>query len=198
MANEISLAAALSLNNPVATVSPGLGWSRTQQFTQTGLFNSEGTVLVPANLSGTITNATNANPIVFTTSAAHNLVNGDTVTTIGILGNTAANTTGIATVIDTVTFSLPIAGNGAYTSGGTFTTANGIAIPLGQVTTPHWAFLQNLDAANYLQIRNGQAGAVLLRLLAGEPAFFPFDPTATPWALANTSAVVLQFGILSL
>ncbi|MCE0484235.1 MAG: hypothetical protein LV479_08365, partial [Methylacidiphilales bacterium] len=83
--------------------------------------------------SGTITAATNANPSVITTAADHGLLPGDIVTISGALGNTAIN--GTFTVAPTslteTTFSLyqqgtttPIAGNGAWTSGGTFTRAN--------------------------------------------------------------------------
>lgn len=66
----------------------------------------------------TVTNATNASPIVITTAAAHNLASGMRVTISGVGGNTAANTTAVVTVTGATTFSIPVAGNGAYTSGG--------------------------------------------------------------------------------
>ena len=71
-------------------------------------------------LSGVISGATNATPIVITTSAVHGYTTGDSVTIRGVLGNTAANVTGnTITVLSTTTFSLDaVAGNGAYTSGG--------------------------------------------------------------------------------
>ena len=69
--------------------------------------------------TGPITGATNANPIVIT-SAGHSLVTGMRVTITGVLGNTNANTTAVVTVIDANTFSIPVAGNAAYTSGGTW------------------------------------------------------------------------------
>jgi hypothetical protein len=67
-----------------------------------------------------VTNATNANPIVITTSAAHGLTTGDLVAIGGIVGNTAANNAGAVavTVLTSTTFSVAIAGNGAYVSGG--------------------------------------------------------------------------------
>ena len=67
-----------------------------------------------------ITNATNASPIVITTSAVHGYTTGDVVTIRGVGGNTAANVTSNAiTVLTTTTFSLDgSTGNGAYTSGG--------------------------------------------------------------------------------
>lgn len=68
-----------------------------------------------------ITGATNANPIVITTSAAHGLATGNRVTITGVVGNTAANTTANITVLTSTTYSLDsVAGNGAYTSGGTW------------------------------------------------------------------------------
>ena len=71
--------------------------------------------------TGTITNATNANPIVIT-SAAHGLSTGTRVTITGVGGNTAANTTAAITKIDANSFSIAVAGNGAYTAGGTWNT----------------------------------------------------------------------------
>lgn len=75
---------------------------------------------VLGNGTGTITDATNATPIVIT-SAGHNLLSGDTVTITGVGGNTAANGTWEITVINTNTFSLNgSVGNGAYTAGGSW------------------------------------------------------------------------------
>jgi hypothetical protein len=72
------------------------------------------------------------------------------------------------------------------------------AIPLGQVTAPHWAFFNNLDAVNYLTIRNGSGGTDLIKLLAGEPAFVPLLDTAVPYAVANTASIQLEYLIISL
>lgn len=74
-----------------------------------------------------VSGATNATPIVITTSAAHGLIPGMVVTISGVGGNTAANGTfRVIAVGSTTTFSLGdttdgtnVAGNGAYTSGGT-------------------------------------------------------------------------------
>ena len=72
------------------------------------------------------------------------------------------------------------------------------AIGLGGVTAPHWAYFHNLDAGNYVTIRNGSGGADLLKLLAGEYAFCPLLDTGTPYAVANTAAVLLEYMIFSL
>lgn len=70
----------------------------------------------------TVTNATNATPIVITTSANHGLNTGDGIRIASVLGNTAANGDWVVTAISATTFSLNTSvGNGAYTSGGTAT-----------------------------------------------------------------------------
>jgi len=72
--------------------------------------------------TGSITNATNASPIVIT-SAGHGLLTGQRVTITGVGGNTAANGTFTITKVDDNSFSLNgSTGNGAYTSGGTWNT----------------------------------------------------------------------------
>ncbi len=66
-----------------------------------------------------IVSATNASPIVITTSAAHYLTTGESVTIIGCQGNTAANGTFTITVLSSTAFSLNgSAGNGTYSTGG--------------------------------------------------------------------------------
>ena len=72
--------------------------------------------------NGNVSGATNATPIVITTSAAHGLATGDLVTIASVSGNTAANGTWAITVLTTTTFKLDMSvGNAAYTSGGTWT-----------------------------------------------------------------------------
>lgn len=71
--------------------------------------------------SGSITGATQATPIVIT-SATHRVSTGQLVYISGVLGNTAANGTFVATFVDANTFSISATGNGAYTSGGTWST----------------------------------------------------------------------------
>jgi hypothetical protein len=76
----------------------------------------------------TVSGATNATPIVVTTGT-HGLADGDNVTIASVGGNTAANGSFYVKVTGylTTTFALysdqalttPVAGNGAYTSGGT-------------------------------------------------------------------------------
>lgn len=73
----------------------------------------------------TITNATNATPVVITTSANHGFVNNQHVVIGGVVGNTVANGAYKITVLSGTTFSLQrifdsgnVVGNGAYVSGG--------------------------------------------------------------------------------
>ena len=67
---------------------------------------------------GTISGATNASPIVIT-SSGHKLITGDSVTIAGVGGNTNANSTWTITRVSSSTFSLDTStGNSAYTSGG--------------------------------------------------------------------------------
>lgn len=74
---------------------------------------------VPTTFSSTvITAATNVQPIAVT-STAHGLATGDSVLIQSVLGNTAANGISQVTVTGPNTFTIPQAGNGAYTSGGT-------------------------------------------------------------------------------
>src|SRR5262245_51009020 len=76
-----------------------------------------GDSVAPVNL--TITGATNASPIVIT-STAHGLSTGDRVTVASVGGNTNANGDWTVTRIDANTFSLDgSSGNATYTSGGT-------------------------------------------------------------------------------
>lgn len=68
----------------------------------------------------TVSDASNATPIVITTSAAHNLADGDAVTVASVGGNTNANGNFKVKVLTSTTFQLVgSAGNAAYTSGGT-------------------------------------------------------------------------------
>ena len=99
-------------------ISQAIGWGSTSS-----LLNFRGT---STTYTRTVTNATNATPIVVTTSINHGCNNGDTVTISGVGGNTAANGTFKVAAVAANTFALTdvstgsnIAGSGAYTSGGT-------------------------------------------------------------------------------
>lgn len=74
-----------------------------------------------------ITGATNTNPIVVH-AAAHGMDTGTQGTIAGVGGNTAANGQWNVTVVDADHFSIPVAGNGAYTSGGTVVADSPVAL----------------------------------------------------------------------
>ena len=85
-----------------------------------------GSIVTPvAANTATIAAATSANPIVFTTTAAHGWTTGDTVDFAALPGDFAALNSGTytITVIDSDEFSVAVDGSGfaAYTSGGTAT-----------------------------------------------------------------------------
>lgn len=95
-----------------------------------GSINNAGAV------GGAITGATNATPIVITTTTAHNLVDGDVVTVASVGGNTGANGTFMVDVTGSTTFILlGSVGNGAYTSGGTTTRTGTIMSRAGSGTS---------------------------------------------------------------
>lgn len=88
--------------------------------------------------------------------------------------------------------------SGNYVIDGTVTIAtSATAIPLGSITSPHYCFVYNTDSTNYVTIRNGSGGADVIRLNAGEFAIFPWSTSATPYAVANTASVVLEYLLLS-
>ena len=72
------------------------------------------------------------------------------------------------------------------------------AINLGDISTPRWCFLKNLDATNYVEIKVATGGAIFAKLLPGEACLLPLGSGATaPYAIANTAACVLDILIAS-
>lgn len=84
--------------------------------------------LTAVTIDATITNASNATPIVITVTGSHGLYNGQTgVVIAGVTTNTAANGTWTITKLTNSTFSLNgSVGNGAYGGGGTITGAQSL------------------------------------------------------------------------
>ena len=66
-----------------------------------------------------ITNASNASPIVITTATPHGYETGEETTIASVRGNTAANGKFVVTVTDATHFTIGVGGNGSYISGGT-------------------------------------------------------------------------------
>ena len=72
------------------------------------------------------------------------------------------------------------------------------AIQMGEITSPGWCYIKNLDVTNYVTIRNGSTGADVIKLLAGESAYFRWPSTAVPYAIANTASCYIEYIIAEL
>jgi hypothetical protein len=102
-------------------------WENVWEVNFSNTTNSKTRIGLYSNDVNTITGATNATPIVITTSANHNLVNGTNMFIAGVGGNTNANGSYYIKSLSATTYELYTdagltigrAGNGAYTSGGT-------------------------------------------------------------------------------
>ena len=78
-----------------------------------------GSIVVGAGTANTILGLTAGTTTGTDTPAAHGLTTGDVVTIAGSTGDTAINGTWPVTVLSPTTFSIPVAGSGAYDGGGT-------------------------------------------------------------------------------
>lgn len=135
--------------------------------------------------SGAITNATNATPIVIT-STGHGLATGDAVVIAGVGGNTNANSVPenayglglgatvapnpfwIVTKIDANSFSLNgSAGNAAYTSGGTWTWA------VGQLANASKIFNQSIPVSQVIANILPTDAAAATALTGTQPQILP-------------------------
>lgn len=138
---------------------------------------------VTTPLSRTITNASNASPIVITTSIAHLFATGDRVNVSGVSGNNAANGTWSITKLSSTTFSLDgSTGSGAYDILSTPTAKNlsltpQIQVPLDDddldVASVNVAFEALADRTQWLASRAIEAPLADLTALAAVTK--PFD-----------------------
>ncbi len=74
------------------------------------------------------------------------------------------------------------------------------ALAFGDIGTKGWVFGRNLDTANYVIMgpSSNSTGAMLaaMRVEAGEPFGFRFEPTISTWKMhSNTGTVKVQFHI---
>jgi hypothetical protein len=124
MTSAVGAANAQKINDALADIGIGGGNGPSAIGDSHGKFWA-----VAAEIHATITNATNASPIVIT-APSHGLVTNDKVGIRGVTGNTAANSVWHITKIDDNSFSLHgSTGNGAYVSGGEFWNCRIIRIP---------------------------------------------------------------------
>ncbi len=72
------------------------------------------------------------------------------------------------------------------------------ALALGDITTPGWCYMINLDATNYVDIGPEDTGAIVpfLRLEPGEPALMRLSPSVTVRGQANTAACNVYVAVL--
>jgi len=69
------------------------------------------------------------------------------------------------------------------------------ALMLGEVGTPGWFYIKNLDTGNYIEILTGVAGSAFLKLKPGEFALGRFG-CAAPAAKANTADCKIEYLII--
>lgn len=70
------------------------------------------------------------------------------------------------------------------------------AVTLGDVGAGGWWVVENLDASNYVELRQGTGVADLIKIKAGESVMFRLaDDASAPYAIANTAAVNCRFWI---
>ncbi len=67
------------------------------------------------------------------------------------------------------------------------------AILMGDVAGGGYCFFQNMDATNFVSLRQGTGTTAFIKLLAGEWAVFRMHAdTTAPYAIADTAAVNLR------
>ncbi|HEY3027481.1 MAG TPA: right-handed parallel beta-helix repeat-containing protein [Pyrinomonadaceae bacterium] len=130
-----------------------------------------------------VINATNRNPIVVTTSTPHDYETGEEVTIAGVGGNTAANGKWIVTYVSPTSFSIAVAGNGIYASGGT-AGKNGHAIDV-RIADNSFSQVGFVNIA----LTNGKDISITNNIMRdagnpanGNPSFVDVEPnTGTDW-----------------
>ena len=68
-------------------------------------------------------------------------------------------------------------------------------LELGDITTPGYMIYYNTDATNYIEVRDGETGADVIKMAPDSGGIFQLT-TATPWVIANTAACVLQYMVI--
>ena len=69
-------------------------------------------------------------------------------------------------------------------------------LAIGDVTEGGYLWIVNHDPTNYVELRSATGLQAFARLEAGQFALIPTDAGATYYALANTSACIVEFGIV--
>lgn len=72
-----------------------------------------------------------------------------------------------------------------------------VALDMGDITDPGWAYFKNLDTSNYVELYAATGETAFLRLNAGEHGCFRLSLSATaPFAKADTAACDLEYMIV--
>lgn len=133
------------------------------------------TALEIAVLSKTVEDATNADPIVIT-STAHGLATNDRVKIEGVRGNYSANGTWTITKINSDTFSLNVSlGTGLYTGGGTISVGAGT---IGYSSIPDASAVTNVFKKQILRSKDGDANTYYLDLDSEVDVGFDLNTTS--------------------
>lgn len=83
---------------------------------------------------------------------------------------------------------------------GATTASDGVALDVGDVTTPGWLYLRNLDETNFAVFGPDNGAGALIEvgyLKPGEEAWFRLHPTATLRIAGDTSTVKIQYELFS-
>jgi hypothetical protein len=77
------------------------------------------------------------------------------------------------------------------------TTAEGIALDFGDVASPGWLYMHNLDDTNFVKWGVDDGGDLIEvgKMKAKEEAWFRLDPTVTIRIQADTDDVLVQFEV---
>jgi hypothetical protein len=71
------------------------------------------------------------------------------------------------------------------------------ALRMGEVTTPGYIIIANLDSTNYVSLRAATGGANTVELKPGECACFRLARTATaPYVIADTAPVEIEYVLI--
>jgi hypothetical protein len=137
--------------------------------------------------TGNVTGATNASPIVIT-STGHGLTTGDIVVIEDVGGNEGANGTWTITVVSADTFSLDdSAGDGAYTSGGTWT-SGASTITFSNLELPSD---NKVVRRQILRNTDGQSNTYYVDLDSTDMSSTSLSSTKTDTQLATGEAVII-------
>ena len=67
------------------------------------------------------------------------------------------------------------------------------ALGVGEISSMGVLIIKNLDATNFVSVRNGSGGADLCKIKPGEQWEFRLPPAAVPYAVADTAACYVEY-----